>query len=55
MTHSPIVPFLMGYGRPHPRLIPEAERVIIPDASHEIFLDVSELTAEIMARHFRGR
>lgn len=34
------------------RLIPNAERMIIPDASHEMFLDFPEIVAEAMRRHF---
>jgi non-heme chloroperoxidase len=34
------------------RLIPGAERVIIPDASHEMFLDFPEASAEAMRAHF---
>jgi non-heme chloroperoxidase len=37
------------------RLIPGAERVIIPDASHEMFLDFPELSAAALLRHFRER
>ncbi|HUG98955.1 MAG TPA: alpha/beta hydrolase [Gammaproteobacteria bacterium] len=33
-------------------LIPESERIIIPDASHEMFLDFPKVTAEAMLRHF---
>jgi non-heme chloroperoxidase len=34
------------------RLLPRAERLIIPDASHEMLLDFPEVTAQAMLRHF---
>jgi non-heme chloroperoxidase len=34
------------------RLIRGSKRIIIPDASHEMFLDVPQVTAELMQRHF---
>jgi pimeloyl-ACP methyl ester carboxylesterase len=35
------------------RLIPGAERLIIPEASHEMFLDFPEVTASSMRDFFR--
>jgi len=35
------------------RLIPGAERIIIPNASHEMFLDFPEVTAKTMHEFFR--
>jgi len=34
------------------RLLPHAERLIIPDSSHEMFLDFPEVTAQAMLAHF---
>jgi non-heme chloroperoxidase len=34
-------------------LLPNAERLIIPDASHEMFQDFPEVTAQAMLTHFR--
>jgi non-heme chloroperoxidase len=34
------------------RLLPNAERLVIPDSSHEMFLDLPEVTAQAMLGHF---
>ncbi len=34
------------------QLITGSERIVIPDASHEMFLDFPQITASLMARHF---
>jgi non-heme chloroperoxidase len=35
------------------RLLPRAERLVIPGASHEMFLDFPEVTAQAMLAHFQ--